>query len=327
MYGFKVGDAAPASLGSYVLLDDTVYLVNTAYVSIFEKTLTDYISLTVAEKLGDGEVLDSIQLTRNGETISLTYVPEEVVETQQDGQTVTETIPAYYAMNNPVPAALSYSKVTGWSTLMAGFSADAIAAVAPDAAQIKAYGLDQPTYKLSYTTTAGNAVTLYAAEADGGVCYLMREGVNLVYVTTSSALGWLNVTPEILLSTLFPGVQAADVQAVSLVSSTGASYELAAADGAYTNNGQQITADEFTAVVEGVFAIAPTYTDAVSETQLKPVLTIIISYTDGASALLRLIPTGSGALYAFLDDDPSQYTCDESVVQSLLALCKQAGGV
>ncbi|MHB9033830.1 MAG: DUF4340 domain-containing protein [Anaerolineae bacterium] len=331
-YQAALGSTAPASLGSYLLMNGTVYLVNSAAINILNSPLNDYISPSVTKILGTGEDLADINLTLNDTTFSLTFVPAQAAAngsssgSDSTSEPVSGTIPAYYVLNGSTPAIVPYGRVTAWSAFASGLTASKVAAIRPKAADLAEFGLDKPTSTLSYTTTKGSAVTLITGVSASGDSYLMRQGVDVIYQVAATSIGWLNVSQETLLATLFPGVQVSAVQALTLTEPSGVSYALAGTGGAYTSNGAPITAGEFNALAAAVLQIEPTYTPAASAA-LAPVLTIELTTSSGRTTRLELAPTGSGALAVTRDGAPTHFTCFESAVETLLSLARNADGV
>lgn len=91
------------------------------------------------------------------------------------------TAPAEYSVD---ATALSDLK-TNLSTL----TADSVAAVNPDAAALKKYGLDHPAAAADFTVN-GKRYTLNVGSKDGGDRYVMLGGVNVVYSAAATSLSW-----------------------------------------------------------------------------------------------------------------------------------------
>lgn len=82
--------------------------------------------------------------------------------------------------------------VSTLSTGLAALTADSVAALDPDSAALKTYGLQSPAATAAMTLPDGSAHTLLigGTDADGNY-YAMLEGGRVVYTLASSGLSWL----------------------------------------------------------------------------------------------------------------------------------------
>jgi len=332
-YQFSLGAEAPASLGTYVLMDEAVYLVEASQLAPFMDSLIDYVSLAVTEPLDAASTLSSIQLSRDGETVALTYIPEQNVSDLPGtatpapgtgGDSTTAATPAYYRMSAPVAADIPIDRVSTWSHSLSALTAQSVVALSPDDAQLAALGF-RPAVTVSYVTSDGDRVSLHAAPAEAGAYHLMRAGVDILYKVNEGQIPWVKVTARTLLETLFPGVEPADLESITITPDEGQAYRLVRTAGGFTNNGTSITQSEFEAVTEAVLHIQPGYA-APTDPGLSPVLSIELRTTDGSLQSVELTPSGQGSLYASLAGSEITYTCEESIVRTLLELCAQADG-
>jgi hypothetical protein len=337
---FMIGNQAPASLGTYVLMNNTVYLVDPYAVSAFLLQSTDYISLDVTEPLPYGAEVQTIDISQNGADISLSYVPEQPIPTPESSAAVestpqatqaattsTASNPAHYVMTSPVTADVSYKDVTLWSGSgnLTGLSASSIAALDPDAAKLTEMGFDNPTSTLSYTTTTGSQVTLRVAGCDADYCNVMRDGINIIYQVDRSDLRWLDISPETLLAMLFPGLMPADVQSMVISNGTDKNFTLAVNGKQYMNNNIPITRDEFDAVANAIITIEPYIENQACDLSLPPTLTATLSLVDGSSHTLEMVPTGSSSLYLVVDGN-CRFTSSEGAAHTILSAASQANG-
>lgn len=311
---YEVGREAPASLGSYVRYGGKVFLVNTAYASVFLRGEADYLSRMVAEELAHKEEQLGIKLECGGDRISLVYVPAEERVSGSGSEAVTETIKAYYIAEEPAPAVLTYDEVTRWSWLPAGFDASEVAALRPNAATLAEFGLDKPDCTLSYVTSSGRSVTLHSKDAGDGSCYLMRDGVDAIFRTEREYTAWMNVTPETLFKTLFVGVKPDAVRAITITPAAGAGCAL-----------ERGTAG-FDAAAAALLALAPAYTAPVEAASLPELLRVRVAFADGRETELVMHPSGKGSLLVFADGAPARLTVPESAAGELTALCAAGGG-
>ena len=338
---FMIGDQAPASLGTYVLMNDTVYLVDSNAVSAFMLSTLDYVSLSITESLAYDSYLETIDIIQGGTETVLSYVPEVAVavlsdtidsngtpDVSSETDTSEESTPAYYNMTKPVSAEISYDDVSIWtgSGNLTGLSASSIAVLNPDAAQINDMGFDAPFSTITYTTTSGDQVTLMAAGCDENSCYVMRDGVNIIYLVNRSSLRWLDISPETLLATLFPGLTPADVQRIVISNGSDRSYTLVVNGDQYTKNSISITQAEFDAVVNTIITIDPYIEDQACDLSLSTALTVELTLQDGTSHLLEMVPTGSSSLYLLVDGN-CRFVGSEGAAQTILTAASQANGV
>jgi hypothetical protein len=187
-------------------------------------------------------------------------------------------------------------------------------------------GFDAPFSTITYTTTSGDQVTLMAAGCDENSCYVMRDGVNIIYLVNRSSLRWLDISPETLLATLFPGLTPADVQRIVISNGSDRSYTLVVNGDQYTKNSISITQAEFDAVVNTIITIDPYIEDQACDLSLSTALTVELTLQDGTSHLLEMVPTGSSSLYLLVDGN-CRFVGSEGAAQTILTAASQANGV
>jgi hypothetical protein len=342
-YQFSVGNAAPASLGTFVLMNSKVYLVATDDVSIFQQSDFNFVSSAITQPLAYGDELQAIKIDQNGEDISLTYVAPQPTPTAAavtvtpgvstptaEAETTEEEVDlGHYVLNNPGNATVSYADVSAWagSGNLIDLSASSVVELGPDATQLSNYGFDKPTSTITYTTSKGDSVTLRVTNCGSDSCYLMRDSVNMIYKVAKSSLRWLDISTESLLATLFPNLTTAEVQSVTITNGADKNYSLAVSGNSFTNNNVSITENEFDSVVKAVLSITPYVNESgTCDTSLSPSLTVTLTLKNGTKHMLDMIPTGSGSLYLVLDGN-CRFTGSEDAVQSLLTTASQADGI
>lgn len=329
-----LGGEAPASSGRYAALDGKVYLIGEDALSAFAYGPEDYVSVQVTEPLDQDGAVESVTLNHGTEILSFTYVPEKTApqsvkeEASSSGDASTdeaqETIPAFYRMTAPLALDLEKYDVSGWANGAFGLSAQRVEVIRPDETELAAYGLDNPETVLTAANTAGDTVKLLASAPVNGSCYLMREGVPLIYRVSQSDVPWRTVSVETLTKSVFGPVDAAGISILE-IEGQGAQYRFVRENGSVTAGGKSVTETAFEQVVDAALRMPPAFLGEASVPTLEPAMTVKVSYADPEreSDTLRLIPTGTGGLYLERNGE-IRFTTQESAVQTLLDACESA---
>lgn len=326
-----LGGEAPSSSGRYAAVDEKVYLMGEEGLSAFSYGPEDYVSIQVTDPLDQEGAVESVTLNRGTETLAFTYVPEAAAPEEASAASSTdasgearETIPAFYRMTAPLKLDFEKYDVSGWANGAFGLSAQRVEAIRPDEAGLAVYGLDNPETVLTATSTAGDTVKLLASPPVNGSCYLMREGVPLVYRVSQADVPWRTVSMETLTKSVFGPVETGEISNLE-IEGQGAQYRFVRENGAVTAEGQTVTSEAFEQVADAALRMPPAFLGEAPVPTLEPAMTVKVSYTDTEreSDTLRLIPTGSGGLYLELNGKIG-FTAQESAVQTLLSACESA---
>lgn len=315
-----LGNESPTAGQSYAALDGKVYLMKNSALTAFAYGLEDYVSPLVSDPLDSESHVDKITLRRGEETLAFSYVPE--VPAPEDGE--KEAVPAYYRLTSPVEADVELYKVSTWANGAFGMSAQGVAAVNPGRDALAAYGLDAPETEVTLTSSAGDTLKLSVSAPREGVCYLLREGVPLIYRVSQADVGWRTATVETLTGSVFPPMEDEAVAGLE-IRGQGEDYRFTRENGAVRAGGKTVTEDRFAQVIDAALRIPPEYLGETAQPSLEPALTITVSYTEEGreSDTLRLIPTGSGSLYLELNGE-ARFTARESYLGALLQACADA---
>lgn len=337
----SLGSDAPSSLGTYLQMADKLYLVPSEDVSAFFYGVGDLLSLQVVPPLEEGETISEITLTQKDESpVRLTYVPEKQVEASSVGsasggssesgpsgsssEPAMETVPAAYRMTAPFNMELRESLVSAWADPVFGLTAQSVEAIRPTEQALEDLGLSAPAFVLEIRTSSGETVKLSAAAPAGGSCFVMREGVPLIYRIPAESLGWLAVTPEVLAGTLFPGVEPAQIRTLT-ITGEGRSNVFENNNGAAAGNGTPITKEAFDTLVKDTLHLAITPLEGEAVLRFDPAITLEITYQDESrpADVLEFISDGEGKLYLSLNGQV-RYTAEEWEARSLLDACQTA---
>ena len=180
---YKVGNAAPAELGTYLQFGDdkAIYLVANDSVDSFLFSPLDLISKEITTAAQDEDNSEIKTLTLTG-----TNFPDKIVMEPNDD----ETNDAYYKMTAPKTQPVNVTNGSSVTGAIRGLSADKVAAVNPSGKQLKTFGLDKPA-AVAQAVYPDTTIKLSASKADGdGNVYLMVSGKDIVYQIASSKVPW-----------------------------------------------------------------------------------------------------------------------------------------
>jgi hypothetical protein len=169
-YGYKIGNATATDSSAYYMCgleSDNVYVV-----SIDDGLLED--ATYFVER-------DMISITANAtnSTVQFTKIalsgqnfPTATTLTADEDGKITITEPNAFEADTNNLAALEEA--------LTSVTADSVAAIHPDAAALKKYGLDNPTVKVAFTAEKKDHVLTIGAK-NGDNYYAMVDGVDVVY--------------------------------------------------------------------------------------------------------------------------------------------------
>ena len=177
-----IGDVAPGNLGVYVRMDahPAIYLSPVFALDNFLRPYLDFLNMSVTP-LG-------------------TWPPQ--FESMTLGGRVRESSGEIVLVPDPdnwfrleQPMRQEMSPFVGPSVVQSvfGIQAAGVAAVQPSRADLDALGFDAPWATVSVTGWWGGDFTLHATQPDaGGMIFLYREGMNLLYTATTHEMYWLD---------------------------------------------------------------------------------------------------------------------------------------
>ncbi len=198
-FSFSVGDVAPMGTAqTYCAVDGDVYLVQNSLVANYQKSSDKFISTTILTEPEQSEypIVESVVIERQDleYEIAMEYDHEGAEDDTVGGTAST------HLLTSPVKAYLNVETSSDVVTGMFGLSAKEIAAVRPDAAELKKAGMDDPFCKVTMVCDDGNTYHLlfgntYETE-DGTTCYYTQfEDVPLLYGVTAEKAVWTTVMP------------------------------------------------------------------------------------------------------------------------------------
>ena len=198
---FLVGDAAPSSDVTYLMVDDgrnDVYTVNTSTVANYSNSSKDFIEKTILEKPADDEMpeVESLRIEREDIDYDILIKYDRDKTDAHAGGTSSP-----HKLVEPTDSYLTVEKATDIISGMFGLYASDIHALHCTEADIAEAGLDKPFCKVTMDCDDGKSHVLLLgkvfADENGGKCaYGMLEGGKVIYTVSESSAKWLTVTPS-----------------------------------------------------------------------------------------------------------------------------------
>ncbi len=178
---------------------DAVYISSTAIHTNACHPIEDYVSTTIIPAYDDGSgsensdvsSVEYLNITLGGskrkDPIVITPTPEE--------ETENNILASVYKITSPKEAYVNSDILTKLTDNVFSLYATGIAYLHPTDAQLAECGLDNPTSTLSVKYKGGSHKIL-VGKTFGESCYVMREGVDLIYVAATSSFVWLDYQLE-----------------------------------------------------------------------------------------------------------------------------------
>ncbi|SFW38376.1 DUF4340 domain-containing protein [Ruminococcus flavefaciens] len=198
---FLVGDTAPSSDNTYLMVDDgrkDVYTVNTSTVANYSNSSKDFIEKTILEKPADDEMpeVESLRIEREDIDYDILIKYDRDKTDAHAGGTSSP-----HKLVEPTDSYLTVEKATDIISGMFGLYASDIHALHCTEADIAEAGLDKPFCKVTMDCDDGKSHVLLLgkvfADENGGKCaYGMLEGGKVIYTVSESSAKWLTVTPS-----------------------------------------------------------------------------------------------------------------------------------
>lgn len=314
----EIGGESPAAGQRYARLDGRIYLVDHSEVTAFLYDRNHFVSALVSDPLGSEENVEWIELKHGNETMQFRFISEAFQGSGED----EEVIPAHYQLVSPVEADIEKYEVSVWANGAFGLSAQAVEEIDPDEAVLEKYGLAQPETSVTLTSTSGQTIHLSASAPRDGKCYLMREGIPLIYRVSQTDVGWRTATVETVTGSIFPPRKKENITFLK-IEGQGKTYSFLREGDQITCNGKPVKTEDFEKVLENATGIPPEFLGEMAQPVLEPVLAIEAGYGEGEKDILQLIPTGTGSLYLEWNG-AARFTARESYLDALLEACEKA---
>ena len=192
---FAFGTQNPVTGDLYVQKagDDAVYTVSGNKAACFELTKTDLFGAFNPAGL-TASALESISITTDTGTLSLTAVSEPVETDSGTGEASSESSAAYqtvWRLADEPDTQLDDTKVQSILSAVSGY-----VSAQETGADPSAYGFDAPLATVQAKTASGTVTLRYAGNADG--CWMMVEGNSSVYAVDLDTVQALLITAAAL---------------------------------------------------------------------------------------------------------------------------------
>lgn len=341
-FELAIGDDTPSYTGSYALFNEQLYIVGSSTAMSLEKTLYDFVDDQIVPLKDSDAYVEKVLLKNEGKPeIQLTYIPEETVTTEkeeieeadeigatnaEDEPDTTETdteadkdteedtepeetvIPAYYKMTLPYEKDLTTYDVTAWTDGIFGMYADRVETVDISEEERRSFGFDEPISVIEITTSNEQTYKLTVSEHNDNY-YILCNDSTVLYSVGKEDLTWLDITPETLSKSIFGNTNSEDIARLHIQTDKEA-FNIAPGE----NN---VTSEGFKEISQLIVSFPITKVPPVETFSLDTAAVITISYKDGKTDTLELIPTGSGELYMVLNG-VCEYTTGEWGLTTLI---------
>ncbi|MGN1415343.1 MAG: DUF4340 domain-containing protein [Oscillospiraceae bacterium] len=222
-----VGDETPKGGEYYFKLEDsdTVYTIKSSDISLLFAKEYDFINHVLYDNVMDDDTEDDYDPRKiNSMTVSRPDLEYDIVveyDVRQDYEEIITGNSSSYVMTAPVSLDLNPDKSDDMMELIFGITASDVAAVEPDEAALNEYGLTEPACTVTYDINAG-AATLYIGNKcynDSGVptgYYVMREGLDVVYILDTANVPWVSIQPLDITMTMITSTYIYSVESIEI---------------------------------------------------------------------------------------------------------------
>jgi hypothetical protein len=206
-----IGDNAPGNAGIYLKRQDSpaIYLVPAYSLDNYLLPETAYLNLTITP----GSVAEGFDAVVLGGTVR-----------EEQGQVVIRRQGEEYALSAPVQRPLDESMGLALLNTLLGLNADSVAAINPTREELEALGLNRPYATAQVSGSWGEFFLSATAPDAGGMVYLYREGVPLLYTARADLLPWLDLQYIQLMDPFAYTPDIEQLQEISLDLEAGQSY-------------------------------------------------------------------------------------------------------
>ena len=227
-YSLSIGSDTPDGTGKYVAKtgESTVYMVASSLLSSVSYTRYDYLNLTVVEQETDEDgktsppAISSFRISRPDLAKPIVF---ETVGYEYDTENTASTL----RMTSPVNGLLNETAADKYIALVFGMQASRVAALNPSGEEMKKYGLDSPSSVLEivYGDKKLTLKTGHGMDEDGNTVreagaassyYIMREGLNEVFVVAADSVSWIGLAARDLLSSSVALPYVTDVKSIDV---------------------------------------------------------------------------------------------------------------
>lgn len=182
-YGYKIGNATATDSSAYYMCgleSDNVYVV-----SVDDGLLEDATYFVTKDMLSISA--DSSSTSTNGSSsVDFTKIALSGKNFPQ-AMALAKNTSGLLAITAPRAFDVDTNNLSSLETVLTSLSADSVAAIHPDAAALKKYGLDSPTVKVSFTAEKKSYVLTVGAK-NGKDYYAMVGGVDVVYNVSGDSI-------------------------------------------------------------------------------------------------------------------------------------------
>ena len=181
-YGYKIGNATATDSSAYYMCgleSDSVYVVN-----IDPSLLEDANYFVTKDMLTISS--DSSGTTSSSSSADFTEIALSG-KNFPAGAALAKNASGQLAITAPHAFDVDSNSLSSMESVLTSLSADSVAALHPDAAALKKYGLDTPTVRAEFTANK-KAYVLTVGAQNGKDYYAMIDGVDVVYNVSSESL-------------------------------------------------------------------------------------------------------------------------------------------
>jgi hypothetical protein len=187
-FGYKIGNATATDSTAYYMCgmkSDNVYVV-----SIDAGLLEDanyFITKDMVSVSADTSTAASSSSSSSGNDFTQIVLGGSNFP---NGATLQKNASGSLAFVSPASYDVDSNSLTSMESVLTSLAAESVAAVRPDAAALKKYGLDKPAITAEYTVNK-KAYKLIVGAQNGKNYYAMVDGVNVVYNVSSDNINGL----------------------------------------------------------------------------------------------------------------------------------------
>jgi len=323
------GAKAPGESGIYSMKDGdpAVYLLYLTSAEYFLRDSLDFVDLTIT--LGNPQESLVIEAVLGG-----TVREEEIVikEALPLNEATGQMAFAMHDILEPIKARLHITSGLEPIVNTFGMYASSVEAKVENADDLQEYGLAEP-YSTIYINSESDTFKLLASAPDNeGNCYIMREGVPLVYVVPQNSLPWLTLTPFQIMDKMLVLPFIDTVKDVKVVTPDAISvFELDGEEDALTVtiNGQPYEdVRNFRQYYQTLLAASyETYTEDELPENAKPILQFTYSYRNGSEPTTISFYEGAARkVFIQLNDESPMYAISSYVDRVISDTAKIVAG-
>lgn len=302
--------------GVYIQADDKLYLADSKEMAPFMLSEKELVSSSLMPQKSKESSIDSIILS--GEVRPQPILLELIPQKGPDE-------PIRYKMTAPQQALVNGEDVLSWATPSLGIHADKIVHLNPDSQDMTAYGLEQP-FSILDMTVGEESFSLLASSVQEGNCYVMRQGVPVVYQVEAGKLPWLTLQVQTLTKALFDPAPVEKVRQVNVSTPVQSwTYKLNQEETGFsvTVNEKPLSPIQFRSFYKQLSqVIQPEKYVGSLDIQESPLLTIQILYTEDLEPdNVSLLPGPEEGTVYLRYNGKTSYTAKKIIVESIISAC------